>query len=274
MRKTACQAQTFTNVKSSGRSNTRSEGCSHHNHPPVSNEGVMLKDIGAPTPKLQRNGGAGRDRSRRSIARVAALRVSAAAPNVDAARRYAAIALPAIALLLAQATGEERGLGDRRRRRRLRRREHRVELGDRRRDPLPRRQHARVVQPRDAVVRIERDRLLEARQHRRRGVGGERAPRLEAEPMGAAFRLGRRPLQHAPRRVAEPQRIVARGRRRPPGAAAPRPRRAGRGDRATRPRASAMRLVMPQGRSGADARSRVSSASARSVSPSASSAVA
>jgi len=47
----------------------------------------MLKDIGARAPKLQRNGAADRDRSRRSMARVAALRVSAAAPNVDAARR-------------------------------------------------------------------------------------------------------------------------------------------------------------------------------------------
>ena len=45
----------------------------------------MLKDIGAPPPKLQRNGGPDRDRSMRSIARVAALRVSAAAPNVAAA---------------------------------------------------------------------------------------------------------------------------------------------------------------------------------------------
>jgi len=52
----------------------------------------MLKDIGAAVPKLQRKGGAGCDRSMRSIARDAALRVSAAAPNVDAARRYAAIA--------------------------------------------------------------------------------------------------------------------------------------------------------------------------------------
>ena len=31
--------------------------------------------------------------------------------------------------------------------------------------------------------------------------------------MGAALWLGRRPLQHATRRIAEPQRIVARGRR-------------------------------------------------------------
>jgi hypothetical protein len=47
----------------------------------------MLKDIGAPAPKLQRNACGDRARSRRSIARVAALRVSAAAPNVAAARR-------------------------------------------------------------------------------------------------------------------------------------------------------------------------------------------
>jgi hypothetical protein len=47
----------------------------------------MLKDIGALASKLQRKGAAARVRSRRSIARVAAARVSADAPNVAAARR-------------------------------------------------------------------------------------------------------------------------------------------------------------------------------------------
>ena len=164
------------------------------------------------------------DRARRGVARLR----GGAERRCRATIRGDRVAV--IALLLAQAPGEQRGLSDRRRRRRLRGREHRVELGDRRHDPLSRRQHARVVQPRDAVVRIERDRFLEARQDRRRGVVVDRAPRSRpsrwARPFGSGVSFC------STRRAASPSPADRCARRRDHLAQQRSASRAGRGDRA------------------------------------------